>query len=154
MLKSVQWDIYTIIMIALVPAMLLIAWGIDTWESDQLHKRQCEMAVDWLESSAGYADQFERSGTTGNTELWINRIEQLDSPNAAGDLRWGILQSANYHAEYFPDLPTDAPGVLNPKNGLLERQIHDGAERLIEHCPDTEDLIPAAFPMVFKEDER
>lgn len=152
MLKTFQWDTYTILMVALAPTLLLAAWGWDTWDSHQLHKRQCELAVEWLESSAALAGQFEQAGTTSNTQLWINRFEELDSPNAAGDLRWGVLQAANYNAEYFPDRPTDQPGVLNPRNGLLERQISEGAERLIEHCPETEDLIPMAFPMVFRED--
>lgn len=152
MLRTIQWDIYTILMVALVPALLLAAWGWDTWDSHQLHKRQCELAVDWLESSEVLAGQFEQAGTTGETQLWINKIEELDSPNAAGDLRWGVLQAANYSAEYFPERPTTERGVLNPKNGLLERQITDGAERLIKHCPETEALIPKAFPMVFRED--
>lgn len=152
MLKTIQLDIYTILIVALVPGLLLAAWGLDSWDSNQLHRRQCELAVDWLESSAAIVGQFEQAGTTGKTQLWINQIEELDSPNAAGDLRWGVLQAANYGVEYFPDRPSDEPGVLNPKNGLLERQIADGAEKLIKHCPETEALIPTAFPMVFRED--
>ena len=153
MLKSVQWDIYTILMIALVPTMMLAAWGLHTYDAGQLHRQQCEMAEAWLESSAEYVGQFERAGITGNTLLWIANVEALDSPNAAGYLRWGVLQSATYHAEYLPALPTDQPGVLNPRNGLFERQIADGAEHLIEHCPEIEDQIPTAFPMVFREDQ-
>lgn len=153
MLKNIQWDIYNILMIALVPAMLLTAWGIESWDTGQLHKRQCEMAVDWLETNATYVNQFEQAGTTGNIQLWLNRMEPLDSPMAAGELRMGVIRSAYYHMEHLPDLPTDEPGVLNPRNGLFERQINEGTARLIAHCPETEDLIPEAFPMVFREDD-
>lgn len=153
MLKSVQWDVYTIIMVALVPILLLSAWGLQALDAGRLHRTQCELAVDWLENSKNSSTQFVQAGTTGRTQFWITMFEDLDSPNAAGYLRWGVLKSAEYHQEYLPDLPTDAPGVLNPRNGLFEKQIADGARHLIEHCPETEALIPDAFPMVFREGE-
>lgn len=152
MLKSIEWNTYTILMVALVPTMLLAAWGLDTWDSRQLHRTQCTMAVEWLEESADISQQFQQSGTMGQTQLWSSRFEAIESPNAAGDLRRGILQSATYHEEYFPTSPTDEPGVLNPRNGLFERQIEQGVRSLVEHCPETEALIPNAFPMVFRED--
>lgn len=153
MLKSVQWDIYTFVIVALVPTLLLAAWGLHAYDSSQLHRRQCEVAVEWLESGADYVEQFEQAGTTGRTQMWISGIEQLDSPNAAGILRTGVLRSAHYHADHIPNLSTSEPGVLNPRNGLFERQIAEGTERLAQHCPETADLIPTAFPMVFREDE-
>lgn len=153
MLKFVQWDIYTVLMVALVPAIVLAAWVLQSYDTDQLHRSQCELAESWLESSREYADQFEQAGTTGRTQLWINSVGELNSPNAASTLRSGILQSARYHAEHLPGLPTDEPGILNPKNGLFERPITEGAQILTEHCPETEDLIPSAFPMIFREDE-
>lgn len=151
MLKSINWDIYTIVMVALVPALLLTAWGMDAWDNHRLHSLQCNMAETWLEESEGIASQFEQSETVGQTLFWASRFEDFESPNAAGNLRWGILQSAEYYAENFPETPTDEPGVLNPPNGLFERQIEEGVEDLVEHCPDTEAMIPSAFPMVFRE---
>lgn len=152
MLKSVQWDIYTILMAALVPILLVSAWGLHTWDSRQLHRVQCEMAVDWLESSTAISRQFTEAGTMGRIQFWITGLEAFDSPSAAGDLRWGILQSARYNATYNRNLATTEPGVLNPRNGLFERQIEEGRQQLVEHCPETQELIPAAFPMVFRED--
>lgn len=152
MLKPTEWNIYTILMIALVPAMLLTAWGLDAWDSRQLHRLQCTMAEEWLEESSDISQQFEQSGRMGQTQLWISRFETIESPNAASGLRTGILQAANYHEEYYPDLATDDRGVLNPRNGLFERQIESGVQSLVEHCPETEAMIPNAFPMVFRED--
>lgn len=152
MLKSIQWDIYTIIIVALVPTLLLTAWGIYAWDEHQLHTLQCTMAVDWLEESTEMAPQFVQAETMDSTQFWTSSFEQIESPNAAGNLRWGILQSTWYHREHFPDLPTDERGVLNPPNGLFARQIEEGTEDLVEHCPETEDMIPTAFPMVFRED--
>lgn len=153
MLKSIDWNIYTILMIGLVPAMLLTAWGLDTWDARRLHRLQCEVAMEWLDESAEIVPQFTDAETMNRTSLWIANFETLNSPNAAGDLRWNILQSANYSLEHFPDLPTDEPGVLNPKNGLFARAIEEGTEELIEHCPETEDMLPAAFPMIFPREE-
>lgn len=152
MLKSVHWDIYTIIMVALVPTLLLSAWGLHAWDNHRLHTLQCTMATDWLEETADMAPQFVQAETMGRTQFWTSTFEDIESPNAAGNLRWGILQSAQYHEEYFPDLSTADRGVLNPPNGLFARQIEEGTEDLVEHCPETEDMIPTAFPMVFRED--
>lgn len=152
MLRSIEWNIYTILMVALVPALLLTAWGLDAWDSRQLHLLQCSLAEEWLEESEDVASQFQQTGTVGQTQLWISSFEGIESPNAAGNLRWGILESARYHEEHHPDLSTSEPGVLNPPNGLFERQILEGVEELVVHCPETEAMIPAAFPMVFRED--
>ncbi len=152
MLKSINWDIYTILMIALAPAMLLTAWGIHAWDSHQLHSLQCSMAEEWLDESADIASQFERSGTMSNTRFWSTTFEGIESPKAAGELRMGILRSADYHREHFPTLETSEPGVLNPPNGLFARQIDEGTRELVEHCPETRGMIPEAFPMVFREE--
>lgn len=151
MLKSIEWNIYTILMVALVPALLLTAWGLYAWDEHKLHTLQCEMAESWLDESEEIASLFQQSETIGQTRFWISRFETLESPNAAGNLRWGIIQSANYHAENYPDMSTDEPGVLNAPNGLFERQIEEGTEDLVEHCPDMETKLPTAFPMVFRE---
>lgn len=153
MLKSINWNIYTILMVGLVPALLLTAWGVYAWDSHRLHSLQCTMAEEWLEESTDIASQFEQSGTMGQTLFWASRFEDIESPNAAGNLRWGILQSTDYHAENYPELPTNEPGVLNPPNGLFERQFEEGVEDLVDHCPETEAMIPTAFPMVFREEQ-
>lgn len=152
MLKSVQWDTYTIVMVVMVPVMLLAAWGLSARDSERLHETQCEMAVSWLETSIAIAPQFEQANTLGRTQLWISALEDIDSPNAAGSLRSGIVQSAKYHQKYKANVQTSVPAVLNPRNGLFEQQIEDGKARLIAHCPETEDMIPLAFPMIARED--
>lgn len=153
MIKSIHWDIYTILMVALVPVLLLSAAGLYFYDKNKLHNLQCEMAVEWLETSEQYSAQFVSAGTMGRTELWITTFEEIESPSKAGNLRWGILQSANYNQEHRPDLSTSERGVLNPPNGLFEQQIENGVEDLVKHCPETESMIPGAFPMVFREDE-
>lgn len=153
MFKSINWDIYTILMVALVPALLVSAAGVYFYDEHRLHSLQCEMATEWLESSQEYSAQFVSAETMGRTGLWISAIEEIESPNKAGNLRWGILQSANYNQKYRPDLSTADRGVLNPPNGLFEQQIDDGVEDLVEHCPDTESMLADAFPMVFREGE-
>lgn len=152
MLKSIQWDIYTIVMVALVPAMLLVAGGITWWDDYRLHQVQCELATDWLEQNAVLSDEFENAGTMERTSFWQRQFEEINSPSAAGQLRWGIIQSANYQQEYFPDRETEERGVLNPINGLFSRDIVDGTEDLVEHCPDTEAMLPEAFPMIYRDE--
>jgi hypothetical protein len=151
-LKSIQWDIYTIIIAALVPAVMLTAWGLTEWNETRVHRQQCEVAESWLEDSARLAPTFQNAGTMDSITSWILGLEEINSPTSAGQLRHGIVSSAWYHAEYYPDKITTEPGVLNPKNGLHERTITEGAENLVQHCPDVEPLLPDAFPMVFTEE--
>jgi hypothetical protein len=154
MLKSVQWNVYTYLMVGLVPAMLLGAWGIDSWQSRRLHQTQCQVATEWLEESARLAPQFTLANTMDRTQFWRVGIEELNAPSQAGVLRRGILQSASYHARHYPDHPTSEPEVLNREDGLFSRDIEGGAAALIAHCPETEALLPTAFPMFFQgEDE-
>ncbi len=152
MLKSIQWDIYTIAIIALLPAMLLVAGGITWWDDHRLHQVQCELAVDWLEQNTELSEEFEGAGTMERTSFWQRQFEEINSPSAAGQLRWGIIQSVDYQQEYFPDRETAERGVLNPANGLFSRDIVDGTEELVEHCPDTEAMLPEAFPMIYRDE--
>jgi hypothetical protein len=150
--KSIHWDVYTIIIAALVPAVLLAAWGLATWDEARIRDQQCRVAESWLNDSAQLAPMFENAGTMDDIANWIIDVEEINSPTSAGQLRHGILTSARYHAEYYPEKSTTEPGVLNPRNGLYERTISEGAENLVEHCPDVEPLLPNAFPMVFREE--
>ncbi len=152
MLKSIHWDVYTIVIVALAPVVLLTAWGLTAWDEARIRQQQCQVAESWLEDSARLAPRFENAGSMEDIAGWITGIEEINSPASAGQLRHGILSSARYHAEYFPDMSTANPGVLNPKNGLYERTITEGAANLVQHCPDVEPLLPDAFPMVFTEE--
>lgn len=153
MLKSISWDIYTYIIIALVPGVLLAAWGLTAWDDHRVHQQQCAVAEEWLNESALIAPVFESAGTMDDIDMWITGLEEFNTPSAAGELRQGILSSANYRMENFPNENTTVAGVLNPRNGLFERVIVEGTEDLIEHCPDTESMLPDAFPMVFEKED-
>ncbi len=153
MIKSISWDIYTFIIIALIPGILLAAWGLTEWDKRQLHTHQCEVAAEWLQEAAMLAPMFENADTMDDISGWIAAMEELNSPARGGQLRRGILSSAYYHMEYFPNTRTSTPGVLNPTNGLFARDIIDGRASLVEHCPETDANLADAFPMVFgKED--
>lgn len=149
----IKWDVYTVVMVAMIPAILLVAWGLEWWEDHSLHQTQCALAEQWLEDSEVLATQFEIVNQLGRTDPWITSFEELESPAKAGQLRWGILQSARYFKEYYPEMSTTEPGVLNPPDGINSRDIVNGTKELIEHCPDVESMLPKAFPMVFTKDE-
>lgn len=153
MLKSIQWDIYTFLIIGLIPFLLLSAWGVKTWEDNRLHRVQCELALDWLDESTMIAPDFSQAGTMDGTRFWLAAFEEINAPSAAGQLRWGIIQSATYSTKYAPRQSTTLPGVLHPPDGLFSRDIIDGSRNLVRHCPETEPLLPEAFPMVFRHEE-
>lgn len=151
MLKSITWDAYTLVIVALIPTILIIAGGLTAWDNHRLHQEQCALAVEWLEDSERTASQFTNAGTMENIDTWISQQEEFDAPSKAGQLRHGFLSSARYQNEYFPNATTAVAGALNPANGLYSRDIQEGAEELFEHCPETREMLPAALPMVFTE---
>lgn len=152
MLKSITRDPYTIIIVALVPGLLLMAWGLTSWDNNRVHQQQCAVAEEWLNDSTALASRFERVETMDDIDVWISGFEQINSPSHSGQMRHGILSSARYHMEHYPTLGTSGRAVLNPPTGLFARDINEGLETLIEHCPHVESMVPAAFPMVFEEE--
>jgi hypothetical protein len=151
--RSIQWDIYTVIIVALVPVLLLSAWGLTEWDRRQLHTQQCIVAREWLQEAESLAPMFGNATTMDGIAGWIAAMEEINVPSRGSQLRRGILSSANYHMEHFPNTRTTSAGVLNPPNGLFAREIDKGRQSLIAHCPETEALLPAAFPMVFAREE-
>ena len=152
MFGRIKWDTYAIIMVAFVPFLLLTAWGLTEWDERSLHSKQCALATTWLEESEEIVPLFTSASTMGRISPWIASFEELDSPRSAAQLRSGILQSANHSSTYYPALTTGIPGVLNPPDGLFERRLLQGAEDLIQHCPEVAPLLPEAFPMIFTEE--
>lgn len=153
MLKSIQWDIYTVLMIGLVPVLLVSAWGLTQWDDIRLHRAQCEVAESWLEENTEIASDFAQTRTLQGTGYWQTRFEAINWPSDAGQLRWGIIQSANYGREHYPSRFTSFPAVLNPEDGLFSRDISQGRKNLVERCPEVESMLPDAFPMIFQKEE-
>lgn len=153
MFKSIQWDIYTFAIVALVPGILLTAWGLTAWDQRQIHGQQCKVAIEWLVESESVAPLFENAGQMESISSWIFAMEEINAPARGGQLRSSILSSARYLMEHYPNANTSTLGVLNPPNGLFARDITAGRASLIEHCPETEPLLRNAFPMVFGREE-
>ena len=153
MIKSIHWDTYSLIIVALVPGMLLAAWGLSAWDERQLHTHQCQVATEWLQEAQQLAPMFTGAETMDDIATWIAANEELNVPASGSQLRRGILSSAYYHMENFPSTSTTTPGVLNPPNGLFARDIISGRDSLIRHCPETEPHLADAFPMVFERED-
>lgn len=153
MRERFHFDIYTALMIGLVPMLLLTARGIEYWHDGRLYQRQCQMAADWLAESADIAPQFAFAGTMDRTMFWSQELEDISSPASARKLRSGVLQSAKYYQTYYANNPTDKPGILNPTDGMFSREIKEGRKSLVDHCPETAAMLPTAFPMIFQKED-
>lgn len=139
-------------MVALIPVILVTAWGWSWWNERELHTQQCVVAAEWLQESEDILPVYQRAGNMGAIEPWINSIDALNSPSSAATLRWGILQSARYFLTYYPNVRTQSNGELNPEDGIHSRDIIEGTKQLIEHCPEVTPMLPTAFPMIFTEE--
>lgn len=148
--KFLRPDIYLVSAALVVALSFGTAWAL-TWNAERdLHETQCQLAVEWLEGSTSNADLFERARTMQSIEPWLAAQDELNSPSAANQLRWSIMDSARYEMNSNPTAPTTDQAVLNSPwyTGRIER----GAADLIQHCPEVESLLPAAFPMVFTQE--
>lgn len=143
-------DTYTILILLLIGGVFIAAGALTMQAGYDQRGRQCDVAVEWLEQSAETSRQFTTASRISSIEPWLNTQDEMNTPNAAKPLRWAILDSARFHAEYRTDARPNEPGVLNSPE--FTDRIDRARQGLVDHCPETAALLPDAFPMVFVKD--
>lgn len=152
MRRRFRIDRYTVLIAALLPTILLIAWGLTAAHDARLHARQCAVADQWLQDTAAIAPQFENAGTLGMTSSWLTQFRELNSPSHAGILRDAIIGMVSFGQEYAPSRATVTDGSLTPSFPEFATNLQVGAATLTDHCPETRTQLPEAFPMFFTRD--
>lgn len=152
MREKFRLDAYNIIIIALIPFVLLVSWGL-TWAYERnLHTRQCEDAITYLEDAAAIAPDYTGASSLSSADDWVESMQELSYPPQATDLHNGAVSAFTYASNANLDVDLAAPGGLYDQLTTFRNVLNDARETLIDQCPDTEPLVADAFPMYFRED--
>ena len=153
MRKYRQWDIYTVLMVAIVPVFLAVAWGL-TWNHERVAAAQaCEDTESYLSETTEAASLFINAGTVGSTDPWLSRMETIQPQGHGWDLHDSVVGAVEYAAAVEPDLDTAEPGVVYDETPFFQDPIDEARATIVEKCPDLEAMLPEAFPMIFKEND-
>lgn len=154
MRNRIPFDIYTILIIAIVPVFLATAWGL-TWNHERVAKREmCASAVTYLTDAADLVPTYTSAGNIGDSDFWLSQLESLTTtPGAAKDLRDVVLSSMSYAMTTDPGRETTATGEAYRALTPFQESIDQARTELVETCPETAPLIPDAFPMFFSTGE-
>lgn len=151
MRHRIPLDIYTILIIAIVPVFLATA-GALAWNHGRVEKRElCANAATWLEDVSGFASVYTDSDVLRETTVWVSQVETTGSPGAARDLKDAVLSSMSYAMNTDPNLETTGTGEVYDALSPFQQSLDDARTGLATECPDTAPLVPEAFPMFFRE---
>ena len=149
MREKLHLDIYTVLIIALIPFFLLTAWGL-TWNYERvLANRACEDTTNYLEEATALAPEVMNAGTLQNAGGWVGRMAEMRPPPLAEDLHDSIVNTATYATNSDPGLDTTQPAGVFEKLTPFQDPIIEGRDKIIAECPELADAIPDAFPMFF-----
>jgi hypothetical protein len=152
MREKFHLDVYNVIIIALIPFVLLVAWGL-TWGYERnLHAQQCEDAIGYLEEVTAIAPEYVEADTLEDADDWLDSMQELGYPEPASDLHNGALSAFTYASTTDLQVDTAQPGGLYDQLTTFKEVLDDGRDTLVDQCPDTEPLIVDAFPMYFREE--
>lgn len=150
MRERFQLDIYNVLIVALVPAMLLAAWGLTTAYERNQRAQQCEEAVTYLQEATDNASLYTEADSIDDADTWLDNMQELSPPEPASDLHNGALSAFTYATTMNVEADMTAPGGLYSELTSFREVIDEGRETLVSQCPDTEQMINDAFPMYFR----
>lgn len=152
MREKFHLDVYNVIIIALIPFVLLVAWGL-TWGYERdLRAKQCEDAIAYLEEVTAFAPEYLEAETLDDADAWLDDMQDMGYPSPATDLHNGAISAFTYASTAELQVDMAAPGGLYDQLTTFKGVLDDGRDTLVERCPDTEPLIADAFPMYFREE--
>lgn len=151
MRNRIPFDIYTILIIAIVPVFLATAWGL-TWNHERVaRKESCASASAFLTDASGLVSVYTNAGSIESSDVWLSQLESLTTPpGAAKDMRDNVLSSMTYAMNTDPTLKTTASGEVYDSLTPFQQSIDKVRTNLVEECPETAMLIPEAFPMFYR----
>lgn len=154
MREKLHLDIYNVIIIALIPFVLLVAWGL-TWGYERnLRAEQCNDAITYLENVTELAPEYLDAESLDDADDWFEGMQELDYPEPATDLHNGAVSAFTYASTAELSVDIAQPGGLYDELTTFKSVLDDGRDTLVDQCPDTESLIADAFPMYFREEDQ
>lgn len=147
-------DVYNVIIVALIPAILLTAWGLTSAHDRNERSKRCENAIDYLEAVTDLAPLYTSARTIDDADEWLDAMEELPAPDVAQQLHTRATAAFSYASAMGMDVSADEPGDLFDQLTAFRDGLDESRTELEEQCPNTADLIPDAFPMYFREEQQ
>jgi hypothetical protein len=149
MRERLHLDVYNVIIVALVPVILLTAWGLTTAYETNQRREHCAQAITWLEEATEISSLYTTADSLDDAETWSESLQELSRPAPANDLHEGALSTYSYAESINMNVNLQQPGALYDASPAFQDVLDEGRETLVSQCPDTEPLIADAFPMYF-----
>ena len=151
MRQYMQWDIYTMLIVAIVPVFLAVAWGL-SWNHERVSAAQaCEATKTYLADVSEFASLYTEAGTVDDADQWLSRLETIQPQGHAWEIHDSALSTFEYASMSAPELDTNQPGGIYEEIAPFQSSIDDARANIVDNCPDLEPMLPDAFPMFFKE---
>jgi hypothetical protein len=151
MREKLHLDVYNVIIIALIPFVLLVAWGL-TWGYERnLHARQCEEAVTYLHEVADFSSLYTDASSIDNADAWLDQMQEMSYPEPLGDLHNGAISAFTFASTTGLEVEMDQPAGLYDRLTTFKAVLDEGRAKIVRQCPEVDALIPGAFPMYFRE---
>jgi hypothetical protein len=152
MREQFRFDVYNGIIIALIPFVLLVAWGL-TWGYERnLRARQCDEAITYLEEVAEFSTLYTDAGSLDRADGWLDNVQTMSPPEPMSDLHNGAIAAITWATTTDMDVDTSEPAGLYERLTTFKDVLDEGRATLVKRCPDADALVPAAFPMYFREE--
>ena len=152
MRNTFRFDIYTILIIAIVPTFLAIAWGL-AWNDGRVEaKLACKNTGHYLTEVGDMASLYTSAGTLGNADAWLTRLQAINPSGPARDLHNSVVSAITYGMNINPDLSTTEPAAVYDQLSPFQQAIDKGSQDLVNECPEFGSLLSYAFPMFFKKE--
>jgi hypothetical protein len=152
MRERLHLDVYNVIIAALIPVMLLTAWGLTTAYERNLRTEQCEQAVAYLEEVTGITGLYTSASSIDDAAPWLQRMQEMSYPAPATDLHNGAVSAFTYAATMNLNVDIAAPGGMYDRLTTFQDVLDEGRATLVARCPETDTMITGAFPMFFREE--
>jgi hypothetical protein len=152
MREKFRLDVYNVIIIALIPFVVLVAWGL-TWGYERnLRAQQCEDAITYLEDVTALAPAYLQAPSVDDADSWLQGMQGVSYPEPASDLHNAAVSAFTYASTTNLPVDTSEPGGLYDQLTTFAGVLDEGRETLVTECPETAPLIADAFPMYFREE--
>lgn len=152
MREKLRLDVYNILIISLIPFVLLVAWGL-TWGYERnLHAQQCDDSIAYLEEAAEFSSLYTEAASVDDADRWLAQMQEMSAPEPLRDLHNGAIAALTWASTTNLEVDTSQPAGLYERLTTFKGVLDEGRETLANRCPEADALVPAAFPMYFRED--
>lgn len=153
MRSGFRLDPYNIIIVALIPFVVIAAWGLVAWHDYSERRATCDNSLRYLDAAAALYPLYVDASTVEDASPWLDQLRALQAPGPVLAIHQAADRTISWAMEITPSLPTtDTPGELYDQFPALHDQQALARDGYLTACPDNEQALIDAFPMIYTPD--